>query len=202
MRMFNGLMAGLSTLLVASAASAALTVTVNAPGGTTYSAGQTVTLDITISTTAEEALALGLRAANYDPTILTSGAGTVVPTSIFNVSPSIPFGGLTNSATGAEQEPLVGVRAGTSINLFQGVATSPAAGAGPESFQVQFTAGASGTTTVDVGAFLDYSDTYLGGDNVVNNASIQITVPEPASVLSSLAALGAVAGVVHVRRRA
>ena len=77
-----------------------------------------------------EALALGLRAANYDPTILTSGAGTVVPASIFNVSPSIPFGGLANSATGAEQGPEVGVRAGTSINLFQGVATSPAAGAG------------------------------------------------------------------------
>lgn len=202
MRMFYGLMAGLSTLLVASVASAALTVTVNAPGGTTYAPGETVTLDITVSTTAAEALALGLRAANYDNTILTSGSATVLPASIFNFSPSVPIGGLSNSASGDEQAPLPGVRAGTSINLFQGVATSPAAGAGPDSFQVQFTAGAAGTTTVDIGAFGDYSDTYLGGDDVANNTSITITVPEPASVLSAFAALGAVAGVVRVRRRA
>ena len=70
------------------------------------------------------------------------------------------------------------------MNLFQGVSLSAAAGAGPESFQVVFTAGAAGTTTVDLGVFGDYSDAYLGGDNAVNNASVQVTVvPEPGTAL-------------------
>ncbi len=184
MRLFTSLIASVAALMVAGAASAALNVSSPQSGGLTVVPGETVTIDIVISTTAPEALALGLRAADYDPTILTNGAGTIVPASIFNFSPSVPFGGLTNSATGAEQAPLAGVRAGTSINLFQGVATSAAAGAGPESFQIQFTAGAPGVTTVNIGAFAAYSDTYLGGDNGMNPASVQVTVvPEPGTAL-------------------
>ena len=97
---------------------------------------------------------------------------------------------------------MAGVRAGTSVNLFQGVSLSAAAGAGPESFQVEFVAGEEGTTTLDVGVFADYSDAYLGGDNAVTNDSVDVTVvPEPGAVAASLAAMGSVLGVVAVRRR-
>ena len=59
-----------------------------------------------------------------------------------------------------------------------------------------------GTTTIDFGAFLDYSDTYTGGDNGQITDSLTITVvPEPGTVAASLAAMGSVLGVVAVRRR-
>ena len=203
MRILNGTLAGLATLLITSAATAALTVAAStAVTPTAVPLGTTFTIDITVSTSGNEALALGLRAADYDPAILGSGTATIVPTSIFNFSPQVPVGGLANTTTGGEQPPLEGVRADWSINLFQGVATSPAAGAGPDTFQVQFTAATEGTTTVNFGAFAAYSDTYTGGDNMQTTDSITFTVvPEPASVASALAALGTVAGVVTVRRR-
>lgn len=183
MRLFTSLIAGVAAFMVTTTASAALFVTAT-PSATSFLPGETVTIDIQISTTAPEALALGLRAANYDPTILTNAVATIVPASIFNFSPTVPFGGLGNNASGLEQAPAPGVRAGFSVNLFQGVSTTPAAGAGPENFQVQFTAGAPGTTTVDVGAFADYSDVYLGGDGGQTPDSVTITVvPEPGTAL-------------------
>ncbi len=183
MRLFTSIIA-LATFMVAGAASAALTVSSAQSGGLTVNPGDTVTIDISISTSAPEAQALGLRAANYDPSILTNGTATVVPTSIFNFAPSVPFGGLANSASGVEEAPAAGIRSGTSINLFQGVSVSPAAGAGPEAFQVTFVAGAPGVTTVDIGAFASYSDAYSGGDNGMNPASVEVTViPEPGTAL-------------------
>lgn len=170
------------TLLLASTASAALLVSVSA-SDTIVIPGEILTLDITIATTEPEALALGLRVANYDPSIL-GFHSAVVPDSIFNLSPSIPFGGLSNLASGGEELPRTGVRAGWSVNLFQGVSIVAAAGAGPESFQVSFVVGSPGQTTLDIGVFADYADVYLGGDNVVHNASVTITmVPEPGSAL-------------------
>ena len=184
MRLFTSIIA-LATFMVAGAASAALTVTSAQSGGLTVNPGDTVTIDISISTSAPEALALGLRAANYDNTILTNGTGTVVPSGIFGVNlGGTILGGLNNSASGAEQGPQSGVRAGWSVNLFQGVSTAAAYTAGPDVFQVQFVAGAPGVTTVDIGAFASYSDTYTGGDNGMNAASVQVTViPEPGTAL-------------------
>jgi len=187
MRLFVSLIAGVAALFATSVASAALNVSATTPGGqTTFSPGETVTIDIEISTTGAEAQGLGLRAAGYDPTILTDGQGTVVPTSIFNDTTTgpIPFGGIQNIATGEEQPPLVLTREGWSINLFQGVSTLTALGSGPEFFQVQFVAGMPGVTTVDVGVFADFADLYTGGDGIVNNASLEITiVPEPGTAL-------------------
>ena len=183
MRLFTSLIAAVATVLVAGAASAALNVSSPQSGGIVAAPGDLITIDIQISTTAPEALALGLRAADYDPSILTTGTATLVPASIFNFAPSVPFGGLTNSASGVEEAP-GGPRPGTSINLFQGVALSPAAGAGPENFQVTFVAGVPGITTVAIGALGSYGDIYAGGDNVANNTSVQVTVvPEPGTAL-------------------
>jgi hypothetical protein len=177
MRLFTSLLA-VATFMVAGAATAALNVSSPQSAGLTVLPGDLVTIDIQVSTTLPEALALGLRAANYDPTILTNGTATVVPTAIFGfeAAPGVVIGGLNNSATAGEQAPAPGIRAGWSINLFQGVAVSPAFAAGPDSFQVTFIAGAPGVTTVDLGAFADYSDTYAGGDNGMNPASVTVTV--------------------------
>jgi hypothetical protein len=187
MRLFVSLIAGVAALCATSVASAALNVSATTPGGqTTFNSGEIVTIDIEISTTAAEAQGLGLRAAGYDPTILTDGQGTVVPASIFNDTTTgpVPFGGIQNIATGEEQPPLVLTREGWSINLFQGVSTQTALGSAPEFFQVQFIAGLPGVTTVDVGVFADYADLYTGGDGVVNNASLELTiVPEPGTAL-------------------
>ena len=183
MRLFTSLIAGVAALMVAGAASAALNVTSPQSGGLTVLPGETVTIDIEISTTGAEALALGLRAADYDPAVLTNGVGTIVPAVIFDFGPGSGFGGLANSASGAEEGP-GGPRPGTSINLFQGVSLQPAASAGPVAFQIQFTAGAPGSTTVGIGAFGAYGDTYAGGDNVANNTAVQVTViPEPGTAL-------------------
>lgn len=197
-----GMLAGLTALMAASAASAALTVVVTPSSNpAAVPLGGSITLDIVVTTTAPEALALGLRAANYDPAILGFDDSTI-PASIFNFSPEVQFGGLGNNASGLEQPPQTGVRAGTSVNLFQGVSTTPAAGAGPDSFSVTFTGDAEGTTTVDVGAFANYSDVYLGGNNLQTTDSVTITVvPEPTSIAAALAAMGSVLGVVAVRRR-
>ena len=182
-RIALGLAVGLVAFLVSSTAMAALTVTAVADQAI-YDPGDTVTIDIYITTTGPEAQALGLRAADYDPTALTAGQATIVPESIFNFSPSIPFGGLVNAASGVEEAP-GGPRPGTSINLFQGVSLTPAAGSGPEHFQIQFVVGLIfGFATVEIGALASYGDTYAGGDNVVNNTSVRIySTPEPGTAL-------------------
>ena len=178
-----GWVAAVALVLASTSASAALFVEATSPQ-TVYAPGETVTIDITLTLSQPEALALGLRAANYDPTILTNGQGTIVPVSIFNFAPSGPPISLVNNVTGQEEPPAPGLRPGWSINLFQGVSLSPAIGVGPAVFQVQFIAGAPGITTVDVGAFEAYQDTYIGGDNVKNPAAVTIeVVPEPGTAL-------------------
>ena len=183
MRILMALMVATATLFGASMAQAALTVTSPQSGGVNTTPGSTVTIDIVITTTRPEALALGLRAANFDPAIMTL-VGATVPSSIFDFAPSIPFGGIVNTASGEVQAPLAGVRAGWSVNLFQGIALTPAAGSGPETFQLQFLMGQPGLTQLDIGAFAAYSDVYVGGDDVVNATSISIfNGPEPTTAV-------------------
>ena len=173
----------LSCVLSASIASAALNVSSPQSGGVLTSPNSLITIDIVITTTRPEALALGLRAANFDPAIMTL-VGATVPSSIFDFAPSIPFGGIVNTASGEVQAPLAGVRAGWSVNLFQGIALTPAAGSGPETFQLQFLMGQPGLTQLDSGAFAAYSDVYVGGDDVVNATSISIfNGPEPTTAV-------------------
>jgi hypothetical protein len=79
---------------------------------------------------------------------------------------------------------------------------------GSAQFQLVFTVPAAapdGSTTITLGSVPLYGNATIGagGDILVtNNASVTLTVPEPAAIASSLAALGSVFGVVAIRRRA
>lgn len=195
MRLFTFLGATLAAFVFATTASAALNVEISSADDLgALVIGQTFTVDITISTTAPEALGLGLRAKGYGPE-LSADAFTTLP-SIFNFSPSVPFGGIANQTAGVIND---GIGPGPSVNLFQGVSLSAAAGTGPEVFSVTFTALAQGSGVIEAGAFEAFADTYVGGDNVINNASIAYTVvPEPGTAL--LMGLG-LAGLAAAGRR-
>ncbi len=198
MRKMNFLGGLIAVLAYAGAASAALTVTVDSTVPADLSAlsiGDTVTINFSVATTAPEAQALGLRA---DGGAGLTATGTFnAPASIFNFSPSVPFGGLSNTPA------LLGVSADGTVNLFQGVSLSAAAGAGPDSFSVEFTASADGAGTITIGQVAGHpEDIYNGGDNVYNSATVSYTVPEPSAVAASLCGLASVMGVVAVRRRA
>ncbi len=188
----------LLALLQGSIAQAALTVTVDSTVPADLSAlsiGDTVTINFSVATTAPEAQALGLRA---DGGAGLTATGTFnAPASIFNFSPSVPFGGLSNTPA------LLGVSADGTVNLFQGVSLSAAAGAGPDSFSVEFTASADGAGTITIGQVAGHpEDVYLPVTEAYNSATVAYTVPEPSAVAASLCGLASVMGVVAVRRRA
>ncbi len=180
MRLFTFLGATLASLVMASTASAALNIAVSSSTDVSNLAiGDIFTVDIALSTTAPEAQALGMRADGGAG--LTATGNFTAPASIFNFSTTVPFGGLSNTPA------LLGVSADGTVNLFQGVSLSAAAGAGPDSFSVEFQATSAGTYTITVGQVAGHpEDVYLGGDNVYNNVTLSYTVnavPEPGTAL-------------------
>lgn len=181
--------------LSATSASAALNVFASsATDLNNLNIGDTFTVDIVISTTTPEAQSLGMRAdggAGLDAT-----GNFMAPSSIFNFAPGLPFGGISNIPA------LLGLNVDGTVNLFQGQSVSPAAGAGPESFSVEFTAIAGGAGTITIGQVASHpEDVYLGGDNVYNSYVLAYNVnavPEPSTAL--LMVLGLV-GLASARRR-
>jgi hypothetical protein len=73
--------------------------------------------------------------------------------------------------------------------------------AGTAQFTLVFHAVGPGSTTLLIGGGSDLNGA-VGPSGVINNDMISITVvPEPCAIAASLAGLGAVAGIVLLRRR-
>ena len=216
-------LAATATFFAASFASAAVTWTVDVSTSdgsptTGVTVGAQIILDITART---DDFAFGVAGSvnDYDNTIVALDVGnSLLSPNVFNAfcsSPSTCFGGLTNqigsaitfaertnTGPGPEAEFVAALglaQAGGQGDLDPGVVTTVA---GDPQFRVIFDAAAPGTTTLQIGTFETYQDGYVGSvDEIANNTSVTITVPEASAVTSSLAALGSVFGIVAIRRR-
>ncbi len=214
---------GASALLVAQAAVASVTWTVQAtadgPGGPVLLdqllPGDRISLDITVRST-EGLFGFSGSVNDYDPTVvgLDASASAVSPT-IFNelCIPTLCVGGLMNVVTvpiAQTSVPSVGVE----VDLFAGISSAASAGSGAEDlgvvtglvgdpqFRVVFTALQPGSTVLRVGTYLEYQDLALvaGGTGAFSeNVEIPIVVlPEP--TVATLLGLG-LAGLAARRRR-
>ncbi len=203
----------LSGFVATSAQAAATwTVTVTTGDGSPLSAvtsGTTISLAIGLTTTTPELLGISGSVNDYDSAVAApASSGHVIPTNILNqvcFPSSGCFNGLTNLESGLRVQN--GVEGpGNEATFLSLLSVTPALGNGsiddpfPQT-TVVFDAVGAGSTVLRIGTYANYADAYAGGDNVVNNIEVPITVPEPTSVAASLAGLASVAGVVAVRRR-
>ena len=203
----------LASLFAASTAFASSTWTVvaTASGGdlNAMAIGDTLTLEVKLETSAAaEMIATAGSVNNYDTSVVSvdAVASTVATQLLFGtIIPGVgSFNGVSNLESGvtdtSEQGP------GQEDTFLSVLGTAGAGGDGTAEdpqFTIVYSVIGNGTTTLRVGTFADYADAYSGAsDNIVNNAEVTITVPEPTSVAASLAGLASVFGVVAVRRRA
>jgi hypothetical protein len=224
MRLFISVIATAAMFLAAGAASAEATysaVTTVASGNaiTALAAGDVVTIDVTLRSDGELTLGIGGAATGYDPAVAAFTSGTA--TSSFLNAICVPgagcFGGIDNLAPAPLAQGTLS--AGILVQFATGVSTAGVANdgtidegvdgvGGSAQFQLVFTVPAEapdGSTTITLGSDPAYGNATIGAGGVslvTNNASVTLTVPEPAAIASSLAALGSVFGVVAIRRRA
>jgi hypothetical protein len=213
----------LASLILFTAQSAladgTFTASATSDGGplTALEIGDVVTIDVTIRSDGAEVFGLGVSAVGYDPAVVSFTSGTI-PANVLNAicSGGSCFGGLANATTTAA-ESSVNVPGLPEVQLFNSVAVVGVAQtgdadegvitgvAGDPQFQIVFTAAGDGTTTITIGGNEAYGDGIVGAGGAAlgsANAEVVLTVPEPATMASSLAALGSVLGVVAIRRRA
>ena len=206
----------LLSLLVASTAFASSTWTVTATTGdgsplNAVTPGTTLTLEVKLETSAAgEMIATAGSVNDYDTSVVSADyvASSTPSELLFAVIiPSVgSFTGVTNLESAVNDTSIQGP--GQEDTFLSVLGFGGAGGDGtlesPQFTIVYNVIGGAGTSTVlRVGTFADYADAYSGAtDNIVNNAQVAITVPEPTSVAASLAGLASVFGVVAVRRRA
>ena len=225
MRLFTSFLATVAMLAMAPAAFAGVIYTASATTSdgsplTAVTQNAQIIIDITVRTD-DNAFSVAGSVNNYDNTIVGLNAGTsTIAASVFNqfcFPASGCFNGLANQVgdTITFQENAVGP--GVEAEFLAALGLSAAGGngsideglggvGGAPQFQIVYDVNENATegqsTTFNIGTFSEYLDGYTGTvDQVANNTSLTITVPEPAAIQGSLAALASVFGVVAVRRR-
>ena len=198
MRLFTSLIATAAIVLSAGSAFAAANWSVSASTSdgsplTAVTPGAQLILDIGLSTTGPELLGIAGSVNNYDGSVVSFDSAPVFSASVLNqvCFPAAGcFGGVANLEAGVRSE--TGVEgAGNEDTFLSVLSVTPAAGDGsiddpsPQFQLVYNVIGAPGSsTTLRVGTYSDYADAYTGGDNVVNNQEVTITVvPEPGTAL-------------------
>ena len=216
----TALIASLLLVMSASFANAAVTYTVvaTASGGdlNNMSVGDTLTLDVSMRSdadvTGEALFGLGASVFGYNGALTyVSGITANAAFNSFNTGPGTGFGGLDNALGSAPAET---PNEDNEIQWFNGLSIggSSETGANDESpvdqtvggpaAQLVFTVNAS--TTFDIGTSADFADAAVGAAGVdldVTNAQVTVTVPEPGTIVSSMAALASVFAVVGLRRK-
>lgn len=227
MKLRAALMALFMIFAGASTATAAVTATLlGTTGGDPDALGvdETVTIRLTLTNpTSTQVFGLGFSARGYDEGIVDFDSGVAV-SNYFNAvclpAPTGCLGGLSNlagSASGANRalaESAIGANgnrvqfalsaAVTGVsNVGAGTDTGIDGNVGTSQFDITFRGIAEGTTTIffDTGYQGDLVNLSGGADEEGVGFSVAITVPEPAAVAGGIASLGAVVGVVAVRRR-
>ncbi len=212
MRLFTSLIATAAIVFSAGSAFAAATwqATATTGDGSPLSAitqGTTITLSIGLTTTGPELLGISGSVNDYDSAVAAPAAtGHVIAATLLNqvCFPSAGcFNGVSNLESGLRVQS--GVEGpGNEATFVSVLSVTPALGNGSiddpfPQFSVVFDAVGGGSTVLRIGTYGDYADAYAGGDNVVNNVEIPITVvPEPGTAL--LMGLG-LAGLAAAGRR-
>jgi hypothetical protein len=215
MRLFTSVIAS-AIFLAASAASAATVFNVTADRSTdNLNPGDTVTLSIRL-TNGVGVFGLGASAYGYNEQVIDFTTGSTVAS--INHAVAIPavgaFSGLTNTLTNPLSETSIGA-SGNRVLIFNGVgltatntnASDPGldnvVGGGDAQVSLVFAAIANGTTQIRIGTGYNGDGEVLAGGVTTqdDNTTINITVPEPASLAAGMMAMASVAGVIALRRR-
>ncbi len=200
-----GLLAFVVALTTAGLAQSAATWTATATSsdGSPLSSlfpGLQVTIDIGLVTTGPELLGISGSINNYDPNVVAPAAtGHEIASSLLHqiCFPSAGcFNGQTNLESGLRVEN--GVEGpGAEATFLSILSVTSALGSGrvdnpfPQ-FRIVFDLLRVGDVVLRIGTYADYADAYAGGDNVVNNVEIALTImPEPTS--GTLIGLGPIA---------
>ncbi len=215
-------------LLGASAAQAdvTFTATTTTTGSRPLNAlqvGDTITIDLRISSTGTPAIAgVGASARDYDTAVVSFTSGNSVASFLNEIC--IPgtgcFNGLDNQVAGALSEDNDFPSVGPFVKFANAVSTTPRTGTGAQDpgldgivgggdaqFRLVFTAQAEGSTTIALGT---RSSEPIVGDAIVEaggaisdatNVLLNITVPEPSTAAIGLAGLGSVVALAGIRRR-
>lgn len=193
------------------------TVTSNGSPLTALDVGETVTIRLRI-VDSTGLFGLGASAWDYNETVIDYAVGSGLGVPSINHGTCIVAVGCFNGLANVLANPLVETFIGASGNrvlFFNGVglagtntnAQDPGidnvVGGGDAQALLVFTAIANGTTQIRLGTGYNGDGAVFAGGAITqtDNETINITVPEPASLAAGMVAMASVAGVVAVRRR-
>lgn len=185
--------------------------------------GDTITIDLRISSTGTPAVAgVGASARDYSATILDFVSGNAVVSFLHDACvPSVGcFNGLDNQVGGALNEGLDQPAVGPYVRFANAASTTARSGTGAQDpglngvvgggdaqFRLVFTTLAAGNTTIALGTrstepiLGDAIITPGGGVEDATNVLLNISVPEPTAIAAGLAGVVCAVGAAGIRRR-